>query len=92
MWIRNAVRCHVEDLDLLIYLVDGFSLPFCVFLSQYLRSLSVNLARQILEVPSLPFSSNIYYLKLVNVNLDERFFPMDLMFLQMHQEVRSVFY
>lgn len=73
-WIRNAVRCHVEELDLLIYPPDGFSLPSCVFLSPYLSSLSVKLARQILEVPSLPFSSNIHELKLAHVNLDERFF------------------
>ncbi|VVA25417.1 PREDICTED: F-box/LRR-repeat [Prunus dulcis] len=75
-WIHKAVRCNVEELDVRICgLANTFSLPSCVFLSQSLRSLSVNLNTQILETPSLSFSSNILYLELINLKIaDERLF------------------
>ncbi|CAL2268278.1 unnamed protein product [Prunus armeniaca] len=75
-WIHKAVRCNVEELDVRICgLANTFSLPSCVFLSQSLRSLSVDLNTQILEAPSLSFSSNILYLELINLKIaDERLF------------------
>ncbi|CAL9002722.1 unnamed protein product [Prunus brigantina] len=75
-WIHKAVRCNVEELDVRICgLANTFSLPSCVFLSQSLRSLSVNLNTHILEAPSLFFSSNILYLELINLKIaDERLF------------------
>ncbi|KAL6278056.1 hypothetical protein ACE6H2_021657 [Prunus campanulata] len=75
-WIHKAVRCNVEELDVRICgLANTFSLPSCVFLSQSLRSLLVNLNTQILEAPSLPFASNILYLELINLKIaDERLF------------------
>ncbi|CAL2268279.1 unnamed protein product [Prunus armeniaca] len=72
-WIHNALRCNVEELDLCISGVPSFSLP--PFLPQSLRSLSVRLSMEIFKTPSLSIPSNLRYLKLVLVKIeDERFF------------------
>ncbi|XP_008242207.2 PREDICTED: F-box/LRR-repeat protein At3g58900-like [Prunus mume] len=72
-WIHNALRCNVEELDLCISGVPSFSLP--PFLPQSLRSLSVRLSMEIFKTPSPSISSNLRYLKLVLVKIeDERFF------------------
>ncbi|KAB2631501.1 F-box/LRR-repeat protein [Pyrus ussuriensis x Pyrus communis] len=64
-WIHNAVRCNVEVL----------SFPCDVFLCATLRSLCVNMDGTIVKTPSVSFSSNIEYLELINVDIeDEGFF------------------
>ncbi|XP_018505980.2 putative F-box protein At3g58860 [Pyrus x bretschneideri] len=79
-WIHNAVRCNVEELDLyFIYRVTSMlSLPSFIFHSQSLRSLSVfsgTRTLEIVEAPSLSFSSNLRYLSLSDVKIvDERIF------------------
>ncbi|KAB2622006.1 F-box protein [Pyrus ussuriensis x Pyrus communis] len=79
-WIRNAVRCNVEELDLYFShrVSSTFSWPSFIFHSQSLRSLSVSSGVSILEVveaPSLSFSSNLHYLSLSSVKIvDDRVF------------------
>ncbi|XP_068317919.1 putative F-box/FBD/LRR-repeat protein At5g22610 isoform X1 [Pyrus communis] len=79
-WIRDAVRCNVEELDLYFShrVSSTFSWPSFIFHSQSLRSLSVSSGVSILEVvqaPSLSFSSNLHYLSLSSVKIvDDRVF------------------
>ncbi|KAM5559435.1 F-box/LRR-repeat protein [Rosa sericea] len=76
-WIQNAVRCNVEVLDLKITLYNTelvFS-PSCVFLCAPLKSLVVDMNYTVLRTPSSAFSSNLKYLQLTNVYIeDEEFF------------------
>ncbi|KAM2088827.1 hypothetical protein EV1_032509 [Malus domestica] len=72
-WIQSAVRCNVEELHL-DFGNTVSSFPSYIFRSQSLRSLSVN-CRGIFEAPSLSFSSNLHYLSLTSVRIeDERVF------------------
>ncbi|VVA39877.1 PREDICTED: F-box/LRR-repeat, partial [Prunus dulcis] len=73
-WIRMAVRCNVEVLDLELRIPDTtmLELPSCIFLCGSLRSLSVH-CNKILTAPSLDSSTNLQYLKLTNVTIDEGF-------------------
>ncbi|KAM1353149.1 hypothetical protein TB2_032375 [Malus domestica] len=79
-WIHNAVRCNVEDLDLYFShcVTSSFSLPSFIFHSQSLRSLSVSMdifESQVVEAPSLYFSSSLRYLSLSFVKIvDESLF------------------
>ncbi|XP_050142232.1 F-box/LRR-repeat protein At3g58900-like [Malus sylvestris] len=79
-WIRTAVRCNVEELDLFLEhsVTSTFSLPSSIFHSQSLRSLSVSMdifESQVVEAPSLYFSSNLRYLSLSFVKIvDEGLF------------------
>ncbi|XP_034225823.1 putative F-box/FBD/LRR-repeat protein At4g03220 [Prunus dulcis] len=71
-WIHMAVRCNVEVLDLELRIPDTtrLELPSCIFLCGSLRSLSVH-CNKILTAPSLVSSTNLQYLKLTNVTVDE---------------------
>ncbi|XP_068318529.1 putative F-box/FBD/LRR-repeat protein At4g03220 [Pyrus communis] len=79
-WIRTAVRCNVEELDLFFVhsATSTFSLPSSIFHSQSLRSLSVSMdiiKSPVVEAPSLYFSSNLRYLSLSDVKIvDESIF------------------
>ncbi|KAM1306088.1 hypothetical protein PS2_008563 [Malus domestica] len=78
-WIRNAVRCNVEVLcvssNLKDFVVEPLAFPCGVFLCATLRSLCVNMDGTIVKTPSVSFSSNIEYLELINVDIeDEGFF------------------
>ncbi|TQD70226.1 hypothetical protein C1H46_044237 [Malus baccata] len=73
-WIHMAVRCNVEVLDLELGIPETteLELPSCIFLCGSLRSLSVH-CNKILTVPSSVHSTNLQYLKLTNVTIDEGF-------------------
>lgn len=76
-WIKRAVRCNVEMLDLKMTLYDSkeAAFPFCIFLCGSLRALKVDMDFTLLRTPSFAFSSNLNYLKLRSVVIeDERFF------------------
>lgn len=79
-WIDNAVRCNVEVLhvetDLLHdFRVEQLVIPSCVFHCATLRSLVVEMTRAIVKTPSFVFYSNLTYLNLSTVEIeDERFF------------------
>ncbi|RXH93745.1 hypothetical protein DVH24_014321 [Malus domestica] len=79
-WIHNAVRCNVEHLDLNFdhCVTSTFSLPSFILHSQSLRSLLVSLGiinSDVVEGPSLSFSSNLRYLSLCYVKIvDESLF------------------
>ncbi|KAM1079021.1 hypothetical protein FF1_013909 [Malus domestica] len=73
-WIHMAVRCNVEVLDLELGIPETteLELPSCIFLCGSLRSLSVH-CNKILTVPSSVHSTNLQYLRLTNVTIDEGF-------------------
>ncbi|KAL6273424.1 hypothetical protein ACE6H2_024116 [Prunus campanulata] len=76
-WILNAVRCKVEVLEIVagFFMERRYSLPSSVFLCGSLRSLLLTRGCTILKAPSLASSSNLEYLKLDDVFIeDEGFF------------------
>ncbi|KAM0980609.1 hypothetical protein ACFX2A_014037 [Malus domestica] len=79
-WIHNALRCNVKVLDAKNRVVDFedelYTLfPSCVFLCATLTSLAVDMDFTMVKTPSVAFSSNLVYLKLLNVKIeDEGFF------------------
>lgn len=76
-WINNAVRRNVEVLNLKMTLYDSEEAPFpsSVFLCGSLRSLAVDMNFTLLRTPSFAFSSNLKFLELKDVVIeDERFF------------------
>ncbi|KAM1597729.1 hypothetical protein PS2_032602 [Malus domestica] len=96
-WIRNAVRCNVEELDLYfshIVSTSTLSMPSFIFHSQSLRSLSVSLntfISEVVEVPCLFFSSNLCYLSLSSVKIvDERIFKWISCCCKCLQELRLI--
>ncbi|PRQ43969.1 putative F-box domain, leucine-rich repeat domain, L domain-containing protein [Rosa chinensis] len=77
IWIQNAVGCNVEVLDLKITSCNTklVFFPSCVFLCAPLKSLVVDMNYTVLRTPSSAFSSNLKYLQLTNVYIeDEEFF------------------
>lgn len=74
-WIHNAVRCNVEELDLDIGPGEAIApvFPSSVFLCGSLTSLSVDLGRVVLHVPSFAFPSNLKYLKLKSGMVEQGF-------------------
>lgn len=75
-WIQNAVRCNVEELVLKISSpaeVTPLSMMF-IFLCASLKSLVLKMFCTIHEAPSFAVSSNLKYLKLKNVGIDDEGF------------------
>lgn len=79
-WIQNAVSCKVEKLLVKIIspedvsTITTMSMTF-IFLCESLRSLLLKMYCTIHEAPSFAVSSNLNYLKLQNVRInDEGFF------------------
>ncbi|KAK9921297.1 hypothetical protein M0R45_029814 [Rubus argutus] len=75
-WVHNAVRCNVEDLDLKISAFSEIApkFPPSVFLSGSLTSLSVNMSCMVLQAPSVALLSNLKFLRVKQVIVDEGFF------------------
>ncbi|PRQ18430.1 putative F-box domain, leucine-rich repeat domain, L domain-containing protein [Rosa chinensis] len=80
-WIRIAVRCNVEVLELRLWAPelnriesDGtvLELPSCVYCCESLRSLLIK-TQTILKAPSVTCSNNLQYLKLTNVRMEDGF-------------------
>ncbi|XP_004305661.1 PREDICTED: putative F-box/LRR-repeat protein At3g49150-like [Fragaria vesca subsp. vesca] len=72
-WIQNAVWCNVEVLDLKMNLYDTelMCLPSCGFLCAHLWSLVVDMTIAVIKTPSSAFSSNLKYLELRNVYIED---------------------
>ncbi|KAM1208058.1 hypothetical protein ACFX2J_013769 [Malus domestica] len=75
-WIQNAVRCKVEVLDLETDVYDCELEPFpsCVFQCETLRYLVLHVNWTILRTPSFTFSSNLKYLELKKIVIENEGF------------------
>ncbi|KAK9921290.1 hypothetical protein M0R45_029807 [Rubus argutus] len=73
-WLHVAVKCNVEVLDLKLTIPDAaeFELPPCIFVCGSLRSLLLE-CDIVLTTPSVACSTNLQYLKLQKVKIDEGF-------------------
>ncbi|PRQ43956.1 putative F-box domain, FBD domain, leucine-rich repeat domain, L domain-containing protein [Rosa chinensis] len=73
-WVHVAVKCNVEELDLKLAIPDAttFELPLCIFDCGSLRSLLVE-CDKVLATPSIACSTNLQYIKLRKVKIDEGF-------------------
>ncbi|PRQ43975.1 putative F-box domain, FBD domain, leucine-rich repeat domain, L domain-containing protein [Rosa chinensis] len=75
-WLHYAVRCNVQVLDLEISIFEDetpLAFPCCIFPCESLRSLSVDMNCKI-QIPSFTFVSNLTYLELTNVEIEEESF------------------
>ncbi|KAM1735473.1 hypothetical protein ACFX12_013945 [Malus domestica] len=76
-WIQNAVRCKVEVLDLETDVSDSDELeplPSCVFQCETLRYLVLHVDWMILRTPSFTFPSNLKYLELKKIVIENEGF------------------
>ncbi|CAN6719674.1 unnamed protein product [Malus baccata var. baccata] len=75
-WIQNAVRCKVEVLDLEtdVYDSEHEPLPSCVFQCETLRYLVLHVNWTILRTPSFTFPSNLKYLELKKIFIENEGF------------------
>ncbi|XP_004302976.1 PREDICTED: F-box/LRR-repeat protein At4g14103-like [Fragaria vesca subsp. vesca] len=73
-WVHAAVKCNVEELDLKLRILEAttFELPICVFDCKSLSSLLVECGTA-LATPSVACSTNLQYIKLRKVKIDEGF-------------------